>query len=76
MDLTKKISTNVDQADPIRPLAPINQLGHFRKLPDHTLTAVVKPNVDTYYSIAWLDLATEAQVLSMPQQTVIIYCPC
>ncbi|MEZ4883949.1 MAG: DUF1254 domain-containing protein [Chitinophagales bacterium] len=66
MDLTKRVTTNVEKPHPVRPLAPVNQLGHFRKFPDHTLTAVVKPNVDTYYSIAWLDLAAEPQVLSMP----------
>lgn len=66
MDLTKRVTTNIEKPHPVRPLAPINQLGHFRKFPDHTLTAVVKPNVDTYYSIAWLDLGGEPQVLSMP----------
>lgn len=66
MDLTKKVSTNIKSPHPTRPLAPINQLGHFRSFPDHTLTAIVKPNVDTYYSIAWFDLEKEPQVLSMP----------
>ena len=66
MDLTKSVSTNTAKPHPLLPRAPVNQLGHFRTFPDHTMTAVVKPNVDTYYSIAWLDLAGEAQVLSMP----------
>lgn len=66
MDITKTVSTNTEKPHPNRPLAPINQLGHFRKFPDHTLTTIVKPNVDTYYSIAWLDLKNEAQVLSIP----------
>ncbi|MFK7904920.1 MAG: DUF1254 domain-containing protein, partial [Chitinophagales bacterium] len=66
MDLTKRVSTNIEKPHPTRASAPVNQLGHFRELPDHTLTAVVKPNVDTYYSIAWLDLGAEPQVLSMP----------
>ena len=66
MDLTKKVSTNIEKPHPVRPTAPPNQLGHFRTFPDHTLTAVVKPNVDTYYSIAWLDLAVEPQVLTVP----------
>ena len=66
MDLTKKVSTNIASPHASKPLAPVNQLGHFRKFPDHTLTAIVKPNVDTYYSIAWLDLKNEPQVLSMP----------
>lgn len=66
MDLTKKRSTCIDRPHPNRALAPVNQLSHFRSFPDHTLTAVVKPNVDTYYSIAWLDLKTQPVVLSMP----------
>ena len=66
MDMTKRVVTNTEVPHPTRPRAPINQLGHFREFPDHTLTAVVKPNVDTYYSIAWLDLGQGPQVLSMP----------
>lgn len=66
MDMTKQVTTNTELPHPTRPRAPINQLGHFREFPDHTLTAVVKPNVDTYYSIAWLDLGQGPQVLSMP----------
>jgi len=66
MDLTKKVATNIKTPHPTRPIAPVNQLGHFRNFPDHTLTAIVKPNVDTYYSIAWFDLEKEPQVLSMP----------
>ncbi len=30
------------------------------------MKTVVKPNVDTYYSIAWLDLSDEPQLLYMP----------
>ncbi len=66
MDLTKSVSTSTAKPHLLLPRAPVNQLGHFRTLPDHTMRAVVKPNVDTYYSIAWLDLTGEAQVLSMP----------
>ena len=66
MDLTQRRATNIEQPHPVVPSAPINQLGHYRKFPDHTSKGVVKPNVDTYYSSAWLDLSTEPVVLSMP----------
>jgi len=66
MDMTKNVSTNIETPHPTKPLAPVNQLGHFRRFPDHTLTTIVKPNVDTYYSIAWMDLKKEPLVLSMP----------
>ena len=46
--------------------APINQFGHFRSFPDATFKDVVKPNCDTYYSIAFLDLETEPMVLTVP----------
>ncbi len=66
MDYTKKVSTNIESPDPMHPFAPVNQIGHFRVFPDHNLTTVVKPNVDTYYSIVWFNLREEPQVLSMP----------
>jgi hypothetical protein len=46
--------------------APLNVLGHKTELlgPDYTL--IVRPNNDTLYSIAWLDLRAEPMVLSVP----------
>jgi len=67
MDLTKKVSTNVEESGIDKSFAPINQIGHYREFPDHNLTEVVKPNVDTYYSTAWFDLSEEAFVLSVPE---------
>ena len=64
MDYTKKISCNVEK--PASVYAPVNQLGHFREFPDDKFTAVVKPNVDTYYSNAWYDLKEEPVVLTVP----------
>jgi len=66
MDLTEKVGTNVEEPHAIEALAPINQFGHYREFPDHNLTSVVKPNVDTYYSIVFFDLSEEAFVLSVP----------
>jgi hypothetical protein len=62
----KKISTNV--AEPIagKPIAPVNQSGHFRTFPDANFKDIVKPYCDTYYSLAWLDLASESLVPSVP----------
>ena len=39
--------------------APFNQVSHMRQLLTHEFTAVVGPNNDTLYSLAWLDLGTE-----------------
>ena len=66
MDITKKVITNVSEPHPEKASAPINQMGHYRAFPDHTMTAVVKPNVDTYYSISWLEIRDEPYVLSIP----------
>ena len=66
MDLTKKVTSNTETPHPTLPRAPINQLGHFRTFPDQNMKTVVKPNVDTYYSSAWLDLSQEVLLLHMP----------
>lgn len=63
MKITKDVSTNYEI--PEKGLGPINQFSHMRKFPDHTLTEVVKPNCDTYYSLAWLDLKQEPLILSV-----------
>ena len=64
MDVTKTISTAVPK--PAGTRAPINQFAHVRAFPDATYTDVVSPNADTLYSLAWLDLAKEPMVLSVP----------
>jgi hypothetical protein len=64
MDVTKKVATNVPKAEGEK--APVNQIAHLRAFPDYTFTDVVSPNADTLYSSAWLDLATEPMVLSVP----------
>lgn len=64
MNYTEKISTNV--VKPTSVYAPVNQIGHFREFPNDKFTAVVKPNVDTYYSIAWFDLKAQPVVLTVP----------
>ncbi len=46
--------------------APLNQFIHLRKFPGPALTEVVSPNVDTLYSVAWLDLTSEPIILSVP----------
>lgn len=65
MDATRKVSTNVagprDDGH-----APVNQFGHFRKYPTAADRDVVRLNVDTLYSFAWLDLTKEPVVLSVP----------
>ena len=47
-------------------ITPANQFDHKRAFPDDRFKDVVRPNVDTLYSTAWLDLAPEPIVLAMP----------
>lgn len=64
MDLSRKVFTNAEEPG-LSGYAPVNQFSHRRQFPDHNFTAVVKPNCDTYYSSAWLDLKQEPMVLSV-----------
>lgn len=43
-----------------------NQFVHKTKFPDHEFRNVVRPNVDTLYSIAWLELSDGPLLLSVP----------
>lgn len=47
-------------------LGPFNQFHHKTNLLGPEFTAIVRPNNDTLYSIAWLDLRTEPLVLTVP----------
>lgn len=64
MDLTRAKITNV--AKPEAFAAPANQFAHVRAFPDASFRDVVRANVDTLYSSAFLDLAKEPIVLTVP----------
>src|SRR5215472_10185408 len=64
MDVTRAILTNAPK--PAELAAPLNQFCHVRTFPDDTMTKVVRPNADTLYSSAWLDLTKEPVVMSVP----------
>ncbi len=64
MDLTKDKITNV--AKPEAFAAPVNQFANVPQFPDASFKDVVRANVDTLYSSAFLDLTAEPIVLSVP----------
>ena len=43
-----------------------NLLGHSREFPDGDFRLVVRPNFDTLYTTAWIDLKDGPQVVTMP----------
>ena len=47
-------------------MAPANHLLQITSFPDEYFRDVVRPNVDTLYSLAWLDLSGEPLVLDVP----------
>jgi hypothetical protein len=64
MDLTAKKMSNVPETG--AQTAPVNQFAHFPEFPDHNFKDIVKPNADTLYSLAWLNLSDEPLVLHVP----------
>jgi len=61
MDTTRQVIAGPDDGQ-----TPINHFSHVRMFPDHLFRLVVRPNCDTLYSSAWIDLSKEPMVLSIP----------
>src|SRR5262249_28662681 len=64
--VTKIQGTNYAEPTGIPAQSPFNQFGHARAFPPADFKAVVRPNADTLYSVANLDLGREPVVLSVP----------
>lgn len=64
MELTRRQLTNVVQAEGIH--APMNAFANIPAFPTADMKAVVRPNFDTLYSSAWLDLTQEPMIVSVP----------
>lgn len=64
MDITRKQLTNVERAEGID--APMNGFANVPAYPSADMKVVVRPNFDTLYSSAWLDLTREPVVVSVP----------
>jgi hypothetical protein len=65
MELTRRASTNVADLSR-RGRAPMNALAHARAFPPGEFRTIVRPNFDTLYSTAWVDVAHEPMILSLP----------
>lgn len=65
MDVTRRQMTNIEPGKmPGR--GPMNSFTHVRSYPSPDFKEVVRPNFDTLYSLAWLDLTKEPLIVSMP----------
>ena len=65
VDRIWRTGTSVSRPD-TKGHAPVNRFSHARKLADAAARDVVAPNHDTLYSIAFLDLSKQPQVLEIP----------
>jgi hypothetical protein len=65
MDLTRKQSTNIEPGKEFGK-GPMNMFVSLPAYPPANVKTVVRPNFDTLYSIAWLDLTKEPMIVSAP----------
>jgi len=65
MEITRRQCTNLEPGK--KPgFGPMNLFSHMRAYPAADFKTVVRPNFDTLYSIAWLDLTAEPLIISAP----------
>jgi hypothetical protein len=65
MDVSRLQFTNIEPGKVVGS-GPMNTFTHVRAYPPADLRIVVRPNFDTLYSVAWLDLTKEPIVVSAP----------
>jgi hypothetical protein len=65
MDVTRKVLTSVE-AGKVPGRGPMNEFHHIRTFPTADMKDVVRPNFDTLYSTAWLDLTNGPVLISAP----------
>jgi hypothetical protein len=65
MDLTRRQMTNVPSGKELG-FGPANTFNNVAEYPSATDRVVVRPNFDTLYSTAWLDLTKEPVIVSVP----------
>jgi hypothetical protein len=65
MELTRQQLTNIEPGkEPGH--GPMNSFANIPEFPSADFKGVVRPNFDTLYSIAWLDLTKEPMIVSVP----------
>ncbi|MDP2310519.1 MAG: DUF1254 domain-containing protein [Pseudomonadota bacterium] len=66
MDVTRRQMTSTDKAGDVTGRGPTNTFNHVRAFPVGDFRTVVRPNFDTLYSSAWLDLSREPMIVTAP----------
>jgi DNA sulfur modification protein DndE len=66
METIQRVMINV--AVPAGNHAPLGQFGHMRQYPNASFKGIPHPNMDLLFSFAWLDLAQEPYILSLPDE--------
>lgn len=65
MDLTRRVCTNYKSGE--KPgFGPVNTFHHLRQFPPADFRVVVRPNFDTLYTIAWVDITKEPMIVLIP----------
>jgi hypothetical protein len=66
MEMTRRVMTNVAKSEAKN--APMGRFANMRDYPTAAFKDITAPNADTLYSVAWLNLAKEPYVLSLPDE--------
>ena len=66
MEVTRAEMTNVALPGDRPGRGPTDTFTHIRAFPPAGFRDVVRPNFDTLYSVAWLDLSAEPRIVSVP----------
>ncbi len=66
VEMTRRVGTNTDTPKGFH--APMGQFANIREYPTAAFKDVTAPNADTLYSSAFLDLAKEPHILSLPDE--------
>jgi hypothetical protein len=66
MEMSRRVMTNAAVVEGLR--GPMGQFVNARHYPTAAYRDVTAPNADTLYSSAWLDVAKEPYVLSIPDE--------
>lgn len=72
-DLTRRQMTNVEHIGERTGRGPVDVFVHAAAFPPADFRDVVRPNFDTLYSTAWLDVRDEPRIVSVPAAGNLYY---